>query len=445
MSLMRWTCFPLLLATVALLGCVTIRTVNISGSGISTDPAMTSSGGVDGTIYVAWVEHFAPPLVASEVFFSKASMRSSRFTTPISLGSSSGGQPVRPAIAQTGRNLYVVWTKSVGYNTDVFLAASSAQRATFTSPPINVSNTPNTSGGTPAVAGFDNDVHVTWSEPPNTVPAAVFVASSVDAGQTFAQPKRLSKSARTSDQAQQPRIAVEGKHVYVIWCELDNSLNFSVSSDSGVTYGNPQVLHPPSHRCRPEQVIGYGSNVYVLWTAGDASGNDDVYFRSSGKRGVQFNTTVNVSASNRRAWRPHMDGDLETVHIVWASDPYRGIEDVYVSNVNVAKNLRGTVQNLSNSIASSTTPQVRASDNYVHVVWRESVTTDNTDLYYRRSLDSGQTFSNVLTIPSVSSPQPDIQPQLEVRGLHRYVVWQRGSGQPPTEIMFDSWRWGLGP
>ena len=82
------------------------------------------------------------------------------------------------------------------------------------------------------------------------------------------------------------------------------------------------------------------------------------------------------------------------------------------------------IKNLSSNLGSSESPVIALSGNNVHVVWADdTLTPGNFDILYRRSLDGGATFPNI--IKNISSNTGfSITPSITASGNIVHVVWE---------------------
>ncbi|HKQ22027.1 MAG TPA: hypothetical protein VJS91_08310 [Nitrososphaeraceae archaeon] len=80
--------------------------------------------------------------------------------------------------------------------------------------------------------------------------------------------------------------------------------------------------------------------------------------------------------------------------------------------------------NLSNNTGVSESAITVLSGNNVYVVWQDN-STGNGDIYFRRSIDGGHIFDDILNISNNSGSSQT--PQIAVSGNNVYVVWQDNS------------------
>ena len=136
------------------------------------------------------------------------------FDNPISLDNGPGNQVDSHVATSDGNNVYVAYTSQVNGGSSVLFTRSTDRGASF-STPISVSND-EASGSFSflnAIAATGNNVYVVWSRVTNTA-TDIFLAKSNDGGLTFTIPVAISDpEAGVSD------IAVQGNTVYVVYSQ----------------------------------------------------------------------------------------------------------------------------------------------------------------------------------------------------------------------------------
>ena len=224
---------------------------------------------------------------------------------------------------------------------------------TFSDTPINLSNNPGSSDS-PQIAVSGNNVYVVWADQ-TTGSGDIYFNRSIDGGATFSDtPINLSNnSGRSVD----PKIAISGNNVYVIWRDNVAPESFDIlfkrSTDNGATFSDTPInlSNNPGSSDSPQIAVS-GNNVYVVWADG-ATGNGDIYFRRSTDDGATF----------------FGDSGTNLSHNIGASSEPK---------------IAATISGSSNS----------SSINNVYVVWADkTTTTGNADIYFRKSTDGGVTFS----------------------------------------------------
>ncbi len=283
------------------------------------------------------------------------------------------------------------------------------------------------------------------------MPETAFAASYV-----FTNTVNLSNVSSPTD-AVNPRILVNGSHVYVTW-ENNTSgkgyLNFEKSSDNGTTFnggtpGAPVSMNIANELSRLQQMTVSGPNLYLVWDDNE-TGSGDIYFEKSPDSGITFNggtpgAPVNLSNTVQQSTTPQISTSGSNVYVVWR-DSTTGSGDIYfekspdsgITFNGGTPGSPGAPVNLSNDTALSSTPEIATSHSNVYVIWSDS-TTGSGDIYFEKSSDSGITFnggtpgapvnlSNNFGISQV--------PQIVTSGSNVYVVWfDKTTG--PGDIYFE--------
>ena len=169
---------------------------------------------------------------------------------------------------------------------------------------------------------------------------------------------------------------------------------------------------------RPALAVS-GNMVHVVWDD-LAPGNRDILYRRSIDGGSTFpNVIKNLSNNAGASLNPEIAVSGNNVHVVWEDSTPSDI--LYRRSLDSGNTFPNVIKNLSSNLGSSFDPSIAVSGNNVHVGWSDD-TPGNFDIFYRRSLDSGTTFPNV--IKNLSSSGGDSEfPAIALSGNNVYVVW----------------------
>ena len=180
-----------------------------------------------------------------DIFIAKSTDGGETFSTPENI-SNNDGVSTFPRIAVNENNVYVVWqdgTDTPG-SREIFIAKSINSGETFSSPE-NISNNKGLSLS-PQIAISDDNVYVVWSDDTDGFDK-IFLSKSTDGEETFSTPENISDQKLESDTsfAYQPSITVNENNVYVVWHEDpqgERSIFISKSTDGGETFSTPENL-----------------------------------------------------------------------------------------------------------------------------------------------------------------------------------------------------------
>jgi hypothetical protein len=97
------------------------------------------------------------------------------------------------------------------------------------------------------------------------------------------------------------------------------------------------------------------------------------------------------------------------------------------------------VTNITNNTKDSVYAQIVANDNYVYIVWQESVTENsygnNYDIYFKKSVDNGTTFSKPINLSNNTGFSEHPQIAVSKNGII-FIIWADNTDSNNTEIMF---------
>ena len=232
----------------------------------------------------------------------------------------------------------------------------------------------------------------------------------------------LSNNAGSSTDA---KIAVSGNNVHVVW-EDGTSGNSEVlykrSTDGGATFGPIINLSNNAGFSTNPAIAVSGNNVYVVWND-DTPTNLDIFYRRSTDGGGSFTEPLkNLSGNAGTSSRPAIAVSGNSVHVVWDDDTSGNFEILYRRSLDGGSTFPNIIKNLSSSVGTSFDAAIAVSGNNVHVVWADN-TPGNFDILYRRSLDGGSTFPNVIKNLS-DNAGGSFEPAIAVSGNNVHVAWQ---------------------
>jgi len=321
--------------------------INISDSyGISAFPQLAASGG---NVYLAWWDR-------QEGKPARVIIRASRdngvtFDPTIALfcrdsGSYYADSKYPPQIVADGNDVYVVWeqwcehvveTLTGGtfpiFSTDIFVAASHDNGVTFE---INgVSETKDFSYD-PRIAVSGSDVYVLWTEVGwcDSMDRGLWCAKieMQPNGTTVIAKNRISQSHELS---WGHNIAASGGNVYVAWVRTSNQSGWSMGNDlvfsrknsSRADFETLGVIGGAPY-WHPPEMAAFGNNVYVAWTTCWDISDGDVFVAVSQDNGTSF-SLVNLSSSPNepRKTLPIMKTTGNSVYVVWTQSYPHGAGD----------------------------------------------------------------------------------------------------------------------
>ncbi|MDF2736592.1 MAG: exported protein of unknown function [Nitrososphaeraceae archaeon] len=392
--------------------------INLSNNaGVSHTPEIAVAGN---NVYVVWSDSSSGNF---EIFFSRSTDGGATFSSPIVLGQN-GRFFSLPQITASGNNVYTVWEGESSGNLEIFYSRSTDGGATFSSP-INLSNNIEFSFN-PKIAQSGNNIYVIWTED-----AMIFFSRSTDGGATFSSPMDLSNGRRLQSGS---HIAASGNNVYIAGTGNSGiNIYFIRSTDGGATFTSPINLsnNPGTGVLDFPKVTTSGDNVYMVWrdNTAIASGNIEIFFTRSTNGGFTFDIPINLSSSPGGSDPAEIDTSGSSVYVIWRDNlgPSSIYSDIlFARSTNNGSNF--TTINLSNTTTGdSLFPQMTVFGNNISAVWSEKAAAASAgrpyDPFFSKSKDGGATFTSPIDIGSIPGGARDPRIAESDDGGKVHVVW----------------------
>lgn len=313
----------------------------------------------NGYTYLAWTDTSNSSSDSGQIFFKSSNNGEKSFGKSMILSNKMEDANL-PDISANGNNVYVTWVGDYSDNSQIFFRASSDNGKTF-GKIANISNDIIEST-LPSIASYKNFVYIVWVGSNVTTPKnfEVFLRTSHDSGETFGPVIDLSKSAGDST--------------------------------------DPHVIVPSG-----------GNEVYVAYTDCDAIHDDPlcgIYFTKSTDNGLMFGS-------------PQLISIIPTVNQYL---PFFGHSHLPI----IASLLSAFGINIHKHIGehNSVIPIITSSEDGkdIFILWQDDLTqTGATDVFFRKSNDYGNTFSDSINLSN--TPGVSRLPQMVSLGSELYVVW----------------------
>lgn len=326
---------------------------------------------------------------------------------------------------------------------------------TLPSLPADVTNVSNdkTFSIAPAAAASGNQLYVAWADQGNAQTFDIFLSRSANGGTDFDPPLNISQS---NDSSLNPRIALSGSTVYLVWEEFISAKNESdILFRKGEDQGGVWVWTPPLDQaainlsasatpCKDEtnaaapapcpsqfpDIAVEGTRIFVAWAeendytitiAGAATDfkiiNSDIQMAVSQDGGTTFTPPFNASGNKSAicitgaTLTPSVSPTLAAanghLYLAWEDcvhdNPagkvvFRRFED----SGNVATPSQGPIA-LSDPFKNASRPSLAAQGDQVYAVWEEffvrdvppGVSCTTTDVLFNASAQKGTDFSAV--------------------------------------------------
>ncbi len=215
-------------------------------------------------------------------------------------------------------------------------------------------------------------------------------------------------------------MAVWDATVHVIWGEAEapNNLYYIRSADKGVTWNDAmKVSLTPSGSAYPSIAVE-DSLVYVLWQDW-RDGNLEMYFRRSSDDGQTWDDEVRLTTDPARSRFGSMAASGTFVHVVWEDNRNATDEVYYKRSVDAGQTWDADVR-LVQIPSDSCFPCVAVKDSNVYVVWSDA-RSGSREIYFKRSADAGMTWSEDTRL--TDDPASSWMPTIEVQDSVIYLAW----------------------
>jgi hypothetical protein len=406
-----------------------VQNSNLSNTaGNSKVPQLATVGT---NVYVVWED-------GTDIRFSASANNGASFATAsaVDIGDNTGSanETPNPQIANSaGSDVYITWQD----NEDIRFSASANNGASFaTASAVDIGNTATETAAKPQIASSGNDVYIVWREGTD-----IRFSASANNGASFATASAVDigdiNTGGTATARPSVQVASAGNNAYVIWVDAAD-IRFSASANNGASFAVSAVDigntggTSSSFTSNP-QIAASGTNVFVIWEDGNT-----VKFRRSTDSGANFDSEISIGNAGLGVnSQPQIAiGSGNNVFVVWQDGATGEIK--YRQSTDNGANFVAE-QNLSNTSTSSTLPQITASGTNVFVIWREATAdTDDFDIKFRSSTDSGATFGSAVDLDS--NALFDDAPQVAAVSTRVYAVWEEKTGSAGTdgEIRFSA-------
>jgi hypothetical protein len=215
-------------------------------------------------------------------------------------------------------------------------------------------------------------------------------------------------------------IAAYDDDVHVVWYDGRDG-NYEIyhkySEDGGIMWSaDMRLTDDPAGSYWPGIAVS-GEDLHVVWE--DERGGDiDVYYKGSTDGGNSWSNDTLVTSAAGPQGMPSVAVVGGYVHVVWVDFTMMGNTEIYYCrSTNGGNSWQAPVQ-ISNAAGFSSHPSIAAYESYVHVAWHDSRHGfTNNEIYYRRSTDDGITWSvetrlteddNFSNVPSVAVAENNV-------------------------------------
>lgn len=255
------------------------------------------------------------------------------------------------------------------------------------------------------IESFENNIYVVWQESvTESLPEHnydIFFIKSEDNGKTFSKAINLSNSTEFSER---PQIAVSKNGIFIVWTDTINLNNkeiiFTKSEDNGKTFSKAVNISNNSKNSSSQEISVFNENVYVVWQESDKSNIDEsnegnIILIKSIDGGNTFKDSILLVNNTIDAF-PKIDSYGNNVYIVWNNENKNSSGLFLVKSSDKGNNFDEVIKlSVDNNFGES---QISVNKNEVLISWGGLLTKNIDNIYYVKSNDNGNTFTDANTV-----------------------------------------------
>ena len=260
---------------------------------------------------------------------------------------------------------------------------------------------------------------------------SIFLGFQIDRAEYWTPPERMTWNSGNS---LDPLLRAEGSNVHVFWYDNtpgNNEIFYKRSTNSTYTWEAPKRLTFTSGGSQNHSVCHDTDDLYLVWED-NTSGHFELYFKSSSNAGVNWSPPKRLTYNSQNSKRPMMIRDSTgNLHLVW-HQPDIPIGEIYYKKSTNSGSTWTSPTRLTWNAGSSWLPAIAVSlTGTLHVVWEDDVS-GNKEIYHKKSIDNGSTWTNPLRLTWTSGET--ISPAVTVDGSGMVLVFWSDNSSGHYEI-----------
>ncbi len=319
----------------------------------------------------------------------------------------------RPALAAVGDLVYLAWRdiRNNDSEGDIFFARSTDGGQTWSANIQINDDPPGARQNDPYLVAENNDVYLVWHDEREGGEGDIYFARSMDGGQSWGPNMRV--NGNTISVVGDPAVATgAGARLHVTWATSKTLIYANRSIDAGQSWqGNVPVgsgdsdNHFFSGYPAPGIATNGSGDVYVAWQAfKDNQGGTD-RLRAFASRSIDNGSSwgadvrINVEGNDTAVQqKPQLAYDNGKLYVVWAnfhnSSPLNDPDLYFARSLDGGQSWSASTQVNTNEILFNTPDPIIAVDSggVVYASWRGDHLDSVGDIFFKRSLDGGNTW-----------------------------------------------------
>jgi hypothetical protein len=265
-------------------------------------------------------------------------------------------------------------------------------------------------------------------------------------------PINLSNNTEFSER---PQMAVSKTDIFIVWTDTIKTNNkqimFTKSEDNGTTFSKVISLSNNSQNSNNQEISAFNENVYVVWRESDqnntdSDNNNSIIFKSSPDSGNTFNNSIELIKNTNDTF-PKINSYGNNVYIVWNNENKKNGGLFFIKSSDKGSNFDKILK--LDDYSDSGESQIAVDENEVLVVWGGFLAKNISNIYYVKSNNNGNTFTDSKTISdkiigSINTKDYNklndiIKNPMNVETINdnnlSYVVWQNTFSKQNADIL----------
>lgn len=166
------------------------------------------------------------------------------------------------------------------------------------------------------------------------------------------------------------------------------------------------------------------NTIYAVWISNLNPNNSEVLFKKVYNNSMSFSDTSNISNSTGISNLVKLSTTEDKIYIIWEDKQADKWQLLFSKSDNKGMEF-DIVTNISNATGNVHLHDLSSAGNNVFVLWaaNENISSSNKEIYFRKSNDSGDSFSDVLNLSNDNDDSLDPHMVTNQNGSIVYIVW----------------------
>jgi hypothetical protein len=288
----------------------------------------------------------------------------------------------------------------------------------------HVDNLSNTTGAfNPKFYTSGPNVDIVW-ENSNISSSVILFKRSIDGGDVFGPEILLSKYEQHSVH---PQIIGSGSNLYVVWQHSNLAIVLIKSTDNGATFGPTKKVVDTTAYAQDLQVAATGDNVYILWRDGST---ESIFLKSSIDGGLTFGPAIDLTNHSSSVFNPYIYATDTMLYIAWMEKGINSQGSIVLTKMSIPNGLsspKTTTLTNTTDVQSECCPRIAAAGKNVYLLWEDDSIRHKSFIAMKKSGDTGATFGPTINLSNNISKATfgiSYDPELTVFGNNLYVKFQ---------------------